>query len=166
MSRLARIAGAAMIAGFVAAPGFSYAQSLKEQIVGVWQQVSIYIEEGGVRRDLYGDKPLGLTIFDRSGYYISYLSRTDLPKFESNNRQKGTDAEYRAIMRGMVAGFGTYTVEGNIVTIKWIANSYTNREGKSEQFTYTVTGDELSGVLPTASSGGVSYLKYVRAKQM
>ena len=48
MSRLARIAGAAMVAGFFAAPGFSYAQSLKEQIVGVWQQVSIYLEEGGV----------------------------------------------------------------------------------------------------------------------
>ena len=79
-------------------------------------------------------------VFDRSGYYISYLSKPDLPKFAANNRQKGTDAEYRAIMQGMIAGFGTYTVDGDTVTIKWIASNYTNRVGATEKRTYKIAG--------------------------
>src|SRR5207249_1490868 len=82
------------------------------------QQLSSYDEQGDVKTQIYGEKPSGLTVFDRSGYYISYLARPDLPKFAANNRQKGSDAEYRGIMQGMIAGFGTYTVEGNTVTIK------------------------------------------------
>ena len=92
-ARLTRIAAGAALAGLLSVPGISLGQSLKEQIVGAWRQVSIYNEEGGVKKNVYGDKPVGLTVFDRSGYYISYLSKPDLPKFASNNRQKGTDAD-------------------------------------------------------------------------
>jgi hypothetical protein len=166
MTTFARIAGGTALALSLASPGISCAQSLKDQIVGVWQQVSIYNEEGGVKKHVYGEKPVGLVVFDRSGYYISYLSRPDLPKFKAHNRQKGTDAEYRAIMRGMIAGFGTYTVEGNEVTIKWIASSYPNRAGTSEKRTYTLSGDSLTATNPTASSGGTSHSTFVRAKQM
>jgi|SRR5438094_630390 len=160
------LARAALAALLVATPAISLAQSLKEQIVGVWQQVSIYNEQGGVKTNIYGEKPSGLTVFDRSGYYISYLARPDLPKFAANNRQKGSDAEYRGIMQGMIAGFGTYTVEGNTVTIKWIGSSFPNRIGTSEKRTYKLVGDQLTAVNPTASSGGTSYSTLVRAKQM
>jgi hypothetical protein len=163
-TRLTRIAAGAALAGLLSVPGISLGQSLKEQIVGVWRQVSIYNEEGGVKKHFYSDKPVGLTVFDRSGYYISYLSKPDLPKFAANNRQKGTDAEYRAIMLGMIAGFGTYTVDGDTVTIKWIASSYPNRVGTTEKRTYKIAGDELTAVNPTASSGGTSYSKLVRVK--
>ena len=163
-TRLTRIAAGAALAGLLSMPGISLGQSLKEQIVGAWRQVSIYNEEGGVKKQFYSDKPVGLTVFDRSGYYISYLSRPDLPKFAANNRQKGTDAEYRAIMQGMIAGFGTYTVDGDTVTIKWIASSYPDRAGTTEKRTYKIAGDELTSVNPTASSGGTSYSKLVRVK--
>jgi len=156
----------ALAAVLMIAPAISLAQSLKEQIVGVWQQASIYNEQGGVKTNFFGDKPVGLTVFDRSGYYISYLGRPDLPKFAANNRQKGTDAEYRKIMQGMIAGFGTYTVEGNTVTIKWLGSSYPNRVGTSEKRTYKLVGDQLTAVNPSASSGGTSYSTLVRAKQM
>ncbi len=76
---LARIATGAALAGLLSVPGIALGQSLKEQIVGAWQQVSIYNEEGGAKKHVYGDKPVGLTVFDRSGYYISYLSKPDLP---------------------------------------------------------------------------------------
>jgi hypothetical protein len=161
---LARIAAGAVLAGLLSVPGIALGQSLKEQIVGAWQEVSIYNEEGGVKKNVYGDKPVGLTVFDRSGYYISYLSKPDLPKFAGKNRQKGTDAEYRAIMQGMIAGFGTYTVEGDTVSIKWVASSYPNRAGTTEKRTYKIAGDELTAVNPTASSGGTSYSKLVRVK--
>ena len=106
---------------------------------------------------------MGLVVFDRSGYYISYLSKPDLPKF-AGNRQQGTDAEYRAIMQGMISGFGTYTVDGDTVTIKWIASSYPNRAGTTEKRTYKLAGDELTAVNPTASSGGTSHSTLTRVK--
>ena len=148
----------------LSASGSVAAQSLKDQIVGTWKTVSIYNEQGGKKEHLYSDKPIGVTVFDKSGTYISWLSKPDLPKIAAGNRLKGTDAEYRAVMQGMVAGVGTYTVEGDTVHIKWTASSYPNRVGTTEKRTYKVNGDELTSVNPTAASGGVSHSKLVRVK--
>jgi hypothetical protein len=102
----------------LAAPSIVLGQSLKEQFVGAWEYVSIYNEVEGVKQHFYGEKPVGLTVFDRSGYVISFLSKPELPKFAAKNRLKGTDAEYRGVMQGMISGYGTYAVEGDTVTIK------------------------------------------------
>ena len=95
---------------------------------------------------------------------IQYLSKPDVPKFAESNRLRGTDQEYRAVMQSMVSGFGTYTIEGDTGTIKWIASSYPNRAGTTEKRTYKIVGDELTAVNPTASSGGTSHQTYVRVK--
>jgi hypothetical protein len=159
-----RLAVGVALAGLLSAPGTALGQSLKEQIVGAWRTVSIYTEQGGVTRHLHGEKPVGLTAFDRSGYVISFLATPDLPKFAANNRLKGTDAEYRAVMQGIIAGFGTYTIDGETVSTAWIASSYPNRVGTTEKRTYKIVGDEMTVVNPTASSGGTSYEKRVRVK--
>jgi hypothetical protein len=67
-------------------------------------------------------------------------------------------------MQGMIAQFGTYTVDGDTVSVKWTASSYPNRAGTTEKRTYKVVGDEMTSVNPTAASGGTSYARYVRAK--
>jgi len=154
----------AVLAATLVAPGIALGQSLKDQIVGGWRTVSIYNEEGGVKRNLYGDKPVGLTMFDRSGYVIQYLSKPDVAKFAANNRLKGTDQEYRAVVQSIISGFGTYTVDGDTVTIKWVASSYPNRAGTTEKRTYKIARDQMSAVNPTAASGGTSYQTFVRAK--
>lgn len=158
------VAAGVVLAGLFSTPGIASGQSLKDQIIGAWQQVSIYTEEGGVKSHPYGDKIVGLVVFDRSGYIISFLSKAELPKFAVNNRLKGTDAEYRAVMQGIIAGFGRYTVEGERVSIAWEASSFPNRAGTTEKRTYTIVGDEMTAVNPTASSGGTSYQKWVRVK--
>jgi hypothetical protein len=163
MRRSASAAALAGIAVFLS-PGVAGAQALKDQIVGSWRLVSIYNEENGAKHQNFGDKPVGLLMFDRSGNVITFLSKPDLPKFASANRLKGSDKEYRDIMQGIVAGFGTYTVQGDAVAIKWIASTYPNRIGTTEKRMYKVAGNELSSTNPTAASGGTSYAKYVRAK--
>jgi len=145
-------------------PGTAVAQSLKEQIIGTWRTVSIYNEQNGVKQNLYGEKPVGLTVFDRSGYVIQYLSKADVPKFAADNRLKATDQEYRTVMQSIIAGFGTYTVDGDTVTIKWVASSYPNRAGTTEKRTYKITGEQMTSVNPTAASGGTSYQTFERAK--
>jgi hypothetical protein len=160
----AHAAAGAALTGLLAAPGIALGQSLKEQIIGAWQYVSIYNEEAGVKNYLYGEKPVGLTVFDGSGYVISYLSKPELPRFAVNNRLKGTDAEYRAVMQGMIANFGTYTVEGDTVTIRYLGSTYPNRAGTTEKRTYKVVGDKMTVINPTAASGGRSYVELARAK--
>jgi Lipocalin-like domain len=160
----ARFAAGAVLAGLLSVPGIALGQSLKEQIVGPSQLVSLYNEAGGTKTHQYGDKPVGLMVYDRSGYVMQFLSKPGLPKFANANRLKGTDAEYRTMMQGTLSGFGTYSVEGNTVSIKWVASSYPNRVGTVEKRTAKLAGDELTVVNPTAASGGTSYAKYVRAK--
>ena len=161
---LITLGASAALAAALSVPGIVLGQSLKERIVGTWRTASIYNESGGTKTHLYGEKPAGLSMFDRSGNYMSFLSKPDLPKFATANRLKGTDAEYRAIMQGMIARYGTYTVEGDTVSIKWIASSYPNRAGTTEKRTYKLSGDELTSVNPSAASGGTSYSKLVRIK--
>src|SRR5690242_8964133 len=144
MNQVRRIA----LAIAIALPAAASAQSLKDQIVGTWKTAEIYNELGGKKEHFYGDKPVGITVFDKSGTYVSWLSKPGLPKFATPNRLKGTDAEYRAVMQGMIAGYGTYTVEGNTVAIKWIASSYPNRAGTTEKRTYSLKGDELTSTNP------------------
>ena len=159
-----RLAVGVVLVGLWSTPGTALGQSLKEQIVGTWQLVSQYTEEKGVKSYPYGDKPVGLLVFDASGNVSQFLAKPNLPKFAIDNRLKGTDKEYRDVMQGMLASIGTYTVEGSTVTVKWIASSYPNRAGTTEKRTYSISGDELSGSNPTASSGGTSITKWVRAK--
>jgi hypothetical protein len=160
----ARLAVAAVLAGMLTAPGITLGQSLKDQIVGPWRLVSLYNEANGTKFEPYGDKPVGLVVYDRSGYVTQFLSKPGLPKFATANRLKGTDAEYRTMMQGTLSGFGTYSVDGNTVTIKWVASSYPNRSGTTEKRTVKLAGDELTTVNPAGSSGGTSYAKYARAK--
>jgi hypothetical protein len=162
------VAGSALV-GVMAlgAPG-AWAQQksagLKQQILGAWSLVSLYNEEKGVKSYPYGEKPVGLFIFDRTGHVSQFLSKPELAKFAFPNRLKGTDKEYREVMQGMLSGFGTYTVDGDSVIIKWVASSYPNRAGTAEKRIYKIAGDELSGMNPTAASGGSSYAKYTRAR--
>jgi Lipocalin-like domain len=153
-----------ILVGLLSTPAIALGQSLKDDIIGAWRITSIYNEVGGVKTNLYGDKPVGLMVFDRSGYIISFLSKPELPKFAVDNRLKGTDAEYRAVVQGMISQFGTYTVDGDTVTIKWIASSFPNRSGTTEKRTYKIAGGQMTSVNPTAASGGTAYQTMERAK--
>ena len=160
MKNIDRIA----LAAALFAPAIAFGQSLKDQIVGTWKTVAIYNEQDGKKTHLYTDKPIGIAMYDKSGNYVTYLSKPDLPKFASGNRQKGTDAEYKTIMQGMVAGTGTWTAEGDTITIKWTGSSFPNRVGTSEKRTVKIVGDEMTVTNPSASSGGTSYTKAIRMK--
>ena len=161
---LARRTATIALAGLLSMPVVAQAQALKEQIVGTWRLVAIYNDVGGNKMHFYGDKPMGMTMFDRSGNFLSFYSKPDLPKFAVANRLKGTDAENRAVIHGMISGYGTYTVDGDTVAVSYIASSFPNRTGTVEKRTYKIVGDEMTVVNPTAASGGTSYQKLLRAK--
>ena len=49
-------------------------------------------------------------MYDDTGHFSVIITRFDLPKFASNNRETGTAEENKAIVQGSLACFGTYSV--------------------------------------------------------
>jgi len=85
------------------------AQTAKE-LVGTWVFVSSTLEQDGKKTDYWGSNPQGQVMFDPNGHFSEIITRSDLPKFASNNREAGTPEENKAAMQGSIAYFGTYSV--------------------------------------------------------
>ena len=94
------------------ASAFSQQKSLKEQIVGAWTQVSTkYKFPDGKTIDTFGSNAKGMMMLDAAGHVVFINMRSDLPKFASKDRTKGTSEENQAVVAGSFAYFGTYTVD-------------------------------------------------------
>jgi hypothetical protein len=102
----------AMLAGVA---GTALAQqkgkTLKKQIVGTWTFVSaLDVKADGTKSDRWGSNPKGIFMFDANGNFAQFITRSDLPKFGAKRIDQGTAEEFKAVMTGLVASFGTYTV--------------------------------------------------------
>ena len=87
----------------------TFAQTANE-LVETWTLVSITLEQDGKKTDFYCPNPKGQQTFDPTGHFSEIITRSDLPKFESNSRQAGTPEENKAVVQGSIALFGTYSV--------------------------------------------------------
>jgi len=99
--------------GLALLPGNAVSQqkSLKEQIVGTWTFVSaLDVKPDGTKSDRWGPNPKGIFIFDANGHFAQFITRSDIPKFAAKSVDQGTAEENKAVMAGLVASFGTYTV--------------------------------------------------------
>jgi hypothetical protein len=96
-------------------PKEASAQATAKDLVGTWTLVSITIERDGKKIDFYGPNPQGQAMYDANGRVSSIITRSDLPKFASNNRQSGTPEENKVVVQGSIAYFGTYTVDEAVV---------------------------------------------------
>jgi hypothetical protein len=158
---------AASFASFlIAESAFAQQKSLKEQLVGAWTVVSASskLPDGS---PVWGTNPVGLIIFTSDGHYSTQLMRSDLPKYASNNRAKGTPEEYKAIATGSIANFGTYSVDEakKTFTISYDGSTFPNRKGTKETRPLVIEGDQLRITNPAPSTGGESsQLIYRRAK--
>src|SRR5262249_58103717 len=92
------------------ASAFSQQKSLKEQIVGTWTHVSTkYKFPDGKTTDTFGPNAKGMLMFDAAGHVVFINMRSDLPKFASKDRTKGTSEENQAVVAGSCASFCTHT---------------------------------------------------------
>ena len=157
---------ASLASCLIAESAVAQQKPLKEQLVGAWTIVSVTskLPDGS---PVWGDKPLGLLVFTSDGHYSTQLMRSDLPKYASNNRAKGTPEEYKAIGMGSVANFGTYSVDeaNKTFTISYDGSTFPNRKGIKETRPFVIEGDQLRITNPAPSTGGeTSQLIYRRAK--
>jgi hypothetical protein len=104
-------------------------KSIKDQLVGHWQLVSVTINDTAP----YGANPQGSMFFDANGNYsVIVLS--------------GGNARN-------VSYFGTYTVSDseNTVTLHIDGSSHANADGRDQKRLVTFSGDELITSTPTSS---------------
>jgi Lipocalin-like domain len=147
----------------------TFAQQASD-LVGSWTLVSITLEKDGKKTDFYGPNPQGQLMYDATGHFSVIITRSDLPKFSSNNRETGTAEENKAIVQGSLAYFGTYSVSETDKTITSHVESSTfpNWNGADRKTSLNISGDELSTHVisgPLTSIGtGVAYVVWKRAK--
>ena len=133
--------------------GAANAQSVQQQAVGTWTLVSVTVD-GPIKAEPYGPNPHGIMFLDAGGRFSVSIVRAGVPKFASNNRTKGTDAENTAAVHGSLAYFGRYRISepGSSITVKI--------EG-----VLAFNGDEMTVLNPAPSGGGgVAKQVWKRAK--
>ena len=128
---------------------------IREQLVGSWTFVSsnAKLADGSPQ---WGDQPKGLFIIANDGHFSWQVFRSDRPHLASNNRIRATPAELDANNRGMLAYFGTYSVDetNKVVTFVTQASTFPNSEGEIIKRIITrLTANDLVYTNP-ANTGG------------
>ncbi len=116
------------------------------QFVGTWSLVSIhYVEKDGRKVEPFGPGAKGMLFFDAGGRFATQVMAANRPRFASNNRMIGTPEENKAVSQGVVAYFGTYTVDepNHVVMLHIEQSSFPNWNGTDQQRRFGFTGDEL-----------------------
>jgi hypothetical protein len=163
------VTASALIFGVFPPREEAVAQTAKD-LVGTWMLVSVTLEQDGKKADMYGANPQGQIMYGADGHLSVIITRSDLPKFASNNRVAGTPEENTAIVQGSLAYFGTYSVSETDKTITTHVESCTfpNWNGVDRKTSFSISGDELSTHVvsgPLTSVGtGTAYLVWKRAK--
>jgi hypothetical protein len=136
-------------------------KSLKDQLVGTWTLVSTDNAQN------FGANPKGMLVFDGNGRYSLVFMRSDLPKFAASAADKGTAEENKAVMQGMVAHFGTYTVNEADKTILSRAEGswFPNLVGtEAKRIITSLTADELKYTNPATALGTTAHTVWRRGK--
>jgi Lipocalin-like domain len=146
-------------------PNHSVGYNAKD-LVGSWALVSVVTERDGTKSDTYGPTAKGFLVFDANGRYSVIFVAGNLPKFEVENRSKGTADENKAVVAGSLAHFGTYVVDetDESFTFQVARATFPNWEGRSLKRSFVINGDVLRFTDPHASAGGVAITTFERVR--
>src|SRR5512134_631479 len=133
------------------------AQSLQKQLVGQWSLVPAeLIDAKGNRGQLVeGDDPQGVLVFLDNGRF-TFQIMSALPKL-SGDRIATTPEESKAVARGVLSYWGTYTVNeaDKTFTLNIERSSYPNQNGsQARRVIQSLTADELKFGVAARLAGG------------
>jgi hypothetical protein len=141
------------------------AQEAKD-IIGAWAQVgNVNIAADGRKTEAFGPNPKGQALFGANGRYAIILHRPDMPKVAANNRMKATAEENAAILGGLIAFYGSYTVANKIIVLKIEGSTFPNWAGvEQRRFIKSLSGDELIFGNEGGAAGGTNEVTFKRIK--
>ena len=165
---LAIAAAAPLASAMLPAGAIAQQKTLKEQLVGTWTFVSAAdTNKDGTKSDRWGPNAKGLAIFEANGRFSFMISRSDIPKFAANNVNQGTAEENKAVVHGIIAMIGTWSLDeaSKTLTTNIEAGSFPNLNGNSQKRIITsLTPDELKYHNPATTTGAVTEAVWKRAK--
>jgi hypothetical protein len=136
----------------------SYAQerSLRDQLVGTW----VYVSSTGKREDgsdVQRPSLRGAATYTADGHFHFITTRTDTPKYASNDTGRPSPEEAMAVASGSIAYTGTYTVDETSKTIhaNIETSTFANLVGAPNQrrIVTSISADEMRFVNPRTPSG-------------
>ncbi|MEP6942916.1 MAG: lipocalin-like domain-containing protein [Betaproteobacteria bacterium] len=143
-------------------------KSQQEQLVGAWTLVSAdSVRTDGSKVAVFGSNPKGTMGFSGDGHFALVQMRGDIPRLASNSRDQGTSDEYKAIVGGSLAYFGTYSLNeaDKIISIQLEGSTFANLMGGEQKRIITnLTADELTFTNPRNPSGTTLEVTWKRAR--
>jgi hypothetical protein len=139
------------------------AEQTAKDLVGAWTLVSVTVEQGDKKVELFGPNPNGSLMLDGNGHFSIMVVRPGLPKFASNNRAAGTAEENK---QGTLAYFGTYSVSeaDRMISMHIEGSTFPNWNGTEQKRLFTLAGNQLTLTNPTGSVSGTTQIVWRRAK--
>jgi hypothetical protein len=141
--------------------------SLKDQLIGTW----IYVSSTARREDgssVPRPSLQGAVTYTADGRFHFITTRTDAPKYASNDPARPSPDEAMAIASGSVAYTGTYTVDESTRTIHANVETATfpNLVGAANQrrIVTSISSDEMRFTNPRTPAGITLELVWKRAK--
>jgi len=154
--------------GIVVLPGAALSQqkSLKVQIVGSWTLVeAVDTLADGTKINPWGANPKGAYMFGADGRFMQMLLHTDLPKID--NRMTGTPDQNKAIAQGIVAQYGSYTVDepNQTIIVKIEGSSFPKFVGtEGKRVITSINENEFRSSNPATSTGTKAESTWRRVK--
>jgi lipocalin-like protein len=160
------------VVALVTSPAFtnsSHAQekSLRDQLVGTW----IYVSSTGKREDgsdVQRPSLQGAATYTADGHFHFITTRTDTPKYASNDTSRPSPEEAMAVASGSIAYTGTYTVDENSRTIhaNIETSTFANLVGAPNQrrIVTSISADEMRFMNPRTPSGVTLEFVWKRAR--
>jgi hypothetical protein len=134
--------------------------ALKQQLVGTWTLVLCDLTANGTKAPFCAD-PSGSLSLDPSGRYIQVIAARGRPKANTTgvaNRADITPERYKEVAQGVVAQFGTWSVNDADKTLTRKAEGalFPDAEGVEAKFSVGLTGDELKLVATNNPAAGAT----------
>ena len=157
------------LAALFACPNLVRAQgkSLKDQLVGTW----IYVSSTAKREDgssVQRPNLQGALTYTADGRFHFITTRTDIPKYASNEAARPTPDEAMAVASGSVAYTGTYTVDESTKTIhaNVETSTFANLIGATNQrrIVTSISDDEMKFMNPRTPAGMTLEFVWKRAR--
>lgn len=125
-------------------------KSVIPAIYGSWKLVSLtFTNEKNEKLDLYGQEPLGILTYDKSGYMNAQFGNKGRENFEDESLSGGTDVEILSAYKSYMAYFGKFREEEPGKILHEVEGAlFPNWQGKTEVRYAHIDGNKLTISIP------------------
>jgi len=121
----------------------SMRESQNVNVVGTWFLVSETAHQGDKTTQPMGPDPVGSIMLDRGGRFMLLIARPGLPNFAANKRDAGTPEENKAVLAGLLAFIGTYSVSEGVLILHVEAGTFPYWNGTDQKRYLTLSNDQM-----------------------